>query len=514
MAKGPADAKKREEDWKKKLLLEEMANRNLLKRPLGLKLRSPEFALQNKILDDPARFKALNATRRAAKSETEVRAHIECALKYPWSKQIYMGITRESVAEICWDVFKRLDEEVGLNLKFNNADYVITFPNHSKIRLFGADVSHHEIRKVLGQKVRKVSIDEAGSFNVDIEMMVKKSIRPTLIDLQPFSWLTLLGTCENIPNTYFEKVTMGLDHDINWKVYRWNSYDNPFIKDNWDIEIRELMKNNPEVIHSSWFKTHYLNEWVADQDLLVIPINPSHIVEEVPDGSWFHVLGVDLGYNDDTAFSICCYSEDSPVAYCVYVEKSKEMDFTQVATRIKQLVKLYDVGKIVVDGANKQGLEEMRRRHKLPLQAVEKTTNGPGNFKVTALRMLKDDILTGNLKLIRGQTEPIIKEWGSLQFKDKRKDKEDPRCANHASDATLYAVMSCLNYGYEKPEERLSSQTEAYMEKEEEKEAEAMAKFNRKNSRFVGVEDDYDWGDSAEDSEEPQDIVKDVLGGW
>lgn len=460
-------------EWQQRSLIEEIAKRNLVKKPLGKSLRAPEFTIQNQILDDPARFKALNATRRAAKSETEVRSHIEVAMKYPWSKQIYMGITRESVAEICWDVFKRLDEECGIGMKFNNADYVATFPNNSKVRLFGADVSHYEMRKVLGQKVRKVSVDEAGSFNVDLENMVKKVIRPTLIDLAPYSWLTLLGTCENIPNTYFERVTSGLDLEVKWKIYRWSTMENPFLRKQWIDEISELTTNNPNVVNASWFKTHYLNEWCTDDNLLIIPVTQIKIVDELPEGDWNHVLGIDLGYNDDTAFSVLAYSENSPNVYCVDVFKSKEMDFTDVAERTKLLMRKYDLAKITIDGANKQGVEELRRRHGLPLHSAIKSV-GHGNFKSTALRLLRDDIICGNFRILRGAADDLLAEWGSLQWADKMKIKEDIRCANHASDATLYGALECFHWAYTAPEARVGKDTDEFMNKIEEKEAEEM----------------------------------------
>ena len=165
--------------------------------------RDPDFVKQNEVLDSRgSRWKALNCSRRSGKSHTEARDHIEICLEYPKSRTIYMGLTLDSVTEIIWDVFKELNEAHKLGLKFNNSKKIIFYPNGSRTRLFGLDASHRQMAKVLGQKLRKVSIDEAGSITVDLEEFCFQKLRPALSDLAPLSWLTLLGTCETIPNTY------------------------------------------------------------------------------------------------------------------------------------------------------------------------------------------------------------------------------------------------------------------------------------------------------------------------
>ena len=414
-------------------------------------LRSNEFVKQNTVLDDrESRFKAINTTRRGAKSTTEALDHVEICLKYPNSRTVYFGLTIGSVREIIWDVFKGLNEKHTLNLTFNETDSIVKFPNGSRVRLFGLDSSPRELAKILGQKLRKVSIDEAGSMNIDLESFVNQKLRPALSDLRPESWITLLGTCENIPNTYFEKVTTGKDKTIDWSIHRWTTYDNPFMKEQWTAEINEMTAKNPDIVKASWFRTHYLNEWCSDDDLLIIPYLKMQWIEHLPLArDWYYVLGVDLGFNDASSYSVVAASHEVKSAFVVQSFKKTEQDFTDVANEIKLLKEKFPLTRIVVDGANKQGIEEMKHRMGLPeIEIAEKLG------KAIYLRLLKDDVITGALKFIEGSCEQLELEWASLQWLQVRgeiKEVEDPRCQNHCSDSALYAWRQTYSYMAELP---------------------------------------------------------------
>lgn len=401
-------------------------------------IRTEGFDKQNEILEDKeSRFKALNATRRAAKSNTEARDHIEICETYPKSRTIYMGLTLDSVTEIIWDVFKDINTEFRLGLKFNNSKKIIFYPNGSRTRLFGLDASHRQMAKILGQKLRKVSIDEAGSITINLEEFCFQKIRPALIDLAPLSWLTLLGTCENIPNTYFQKVTEGNCINFNWKIYKWSALDNPFMKKQWEAEIEDITKNNPNALETSSFKTHYLNQWCSDDDLLIIPASKMKFIDKLPDlgrgKEWHYMLGVDLGYNDATAFTLIAFNWNYKAAVVCMTFKIVEQDFTDVAEVINKIKSDYNVTHIVIDGANKQGVEEIKKRHNLhEIEIAEKLG------KPTYLRLLKDEVISEKIEFLKDSCSDLENEWRGLQWKDKFKLAEDPRCQNHLSDSTLY----------------------------------------------------------------------------
>jgi len=449
--------------------MEELAKRKLqrLRKP---ELRDQQFLVQNRFLDDRKanRFRAANCTRRAGKSIGNALDDFEIALQYPGSRIITGGLTLGSIVNIMWDEYLALDEKHKIGVKTNVVERLIRFPNGSRIQLFGVDSNEKQMRKTLGQKLRKASFDECGSMTVNMKRLCYQMIMPALADLRPYSWLSLLGTCENIPRTFFEDVTEGRENFVKWSVHKWTAYDNPHMKEQWTAEINEMIERNPSVVETSLFKTHYLNQWVTDDNLQIIPMKNSFIAE-LPSEKFMYILGVDLGSNDDTAFSIIATNHNLPTAYVVKTFKAPGMDFTDVANTIHNMRQSFDFVAMQVDGANKQGVEELRNRHNLPLEAAQKA---PG-YKPILLRQLKDDLIQGRFKLCPG-TEDLQQEWSQLQWKNEMQIEEDPRCANHLSDATLYAWQKARHYIYSPPEKKLDINSQEYMDEMERQEAAAI----------------------------------------
>jgi hypothetical protein len=437
------------------------------------------FPKQKEILLDESRFQLWNCTRRGAKSNTAARAHGKTAYECEGSESLYMALTLDSAKAILWSVMEEiLDEKKIKHVPYKQPGiFEIESKNAtsrsqwSKVRFFGVDASYREMRKILGRKIKRVSIDEAGSVTVDVDTLVYQMIKPALIDLD--GSLTMLGTCENIPGTFFERELKGkgLMSSI-WKRHIWTTYENPYMAKKWDAEIKEIMTANPLAVNASWFKTHYLNEWCADDDLLIIKHSEAiNEATKLPSGEIFYCLGVDLGFNDASSFTVCAYSRNDPNLYVVESFKLSGMDFTDVANTIKRIQGSYDFYRIIVDGAAKQGVEELKNRHGIPLVNAEKAD------KATFLRMLADDYKQGRIKVFKDQSQQLIQEQSQLMW-IKDSDKEDPRCENHCNDSLLYAWRECRNYLF-KPEVSKWTSESDQMKEQELREAQEMLQMQQ-----------------------------------
>ncbi len=441
-------------------------------------IKKVAFEKQLNYIMDPSRFRAMKCTRRAGKSNSNVLDDFRIAEMYPESKMVYGALTLDSAEEIAWDIYLEFAEKFKINLKANKAKRTFTWPNGSRVRFFGLDSSEKQMRKLLGQKLRKASIDEAGSITVDMNRVCFQMLMPALADLRPYSYLSLLGTCENIPNTFFEKVTEGRENTVNWSNHAWTAYDNPHIAVQWNDEINDLKAANPLVVEASWFRTHYLNEWCTDDELRIILYDDENVVESLPENKkWYHILGVDLGYNDATSFTVVSFSYDDPNVYFTKSYKDIQMDFTDTANEIKNLQAKYDFVHYIVDGANKQGVEEIKNRHGIPLEAAEKSD------KATYLRLMRDYLVTKNAMIVDNACDDLKSEWDALQWKNEEKKDEDPRCQNHCSDSALYAWRKARHYLFTPKEQEPPRTSESYMKKAEMKEAREMQKRHKaKNS--------------------------------
>jgi hypothetical protein len=151
---------------------------------------------------------------------------------------------------------------------------------------------------------------------------------------------------------------------------------------------------------------------------------------------------VDLGYEDATAFSLCAYNEYDKKMYVVKTYKQSKMDVTDVAEKTKEFTKDYKIHKYIIDGANKQAVEEIKRRHGIPFEAAEKTG------KVDFIEIMNSELIQGNVQVVAsGDQGGLCDEWLSLVWDEKSaKREENAACPNHIADATLYAWRYC--YGY------------------------------------------------------------------
>lgn len=437
-------------------------------------LRDPIFEAQNKAIDDPCRLKAYNCTRRAGKTLAIVIDFMESASNLPNTKYLYMALTIDSARGICWDELKEYNNKHNLGFKPNEARSELRHPSGSLIKLAGADCSEKQMRKILGQKYKKVAIDEAGSFTINMTRLVYQMIEPTLID--QMGTLILLGTCENIPNTFFEQVTEGKEK--GWSVHKWTAAENPHVRENFLQQIENILERNPLAKDASWFKTHYLNQWCTDDELLIVSVSDHNICKELPDivknSRWSYVLGVDIGYNDANAFTITAFNKYNRNVYFIKSFKEAGLDFTGVSKIITKLQKDYPFFRIVIDGANKQGVMELRNRWHLPLQSAEKTG------KATYLRLLRDDFIESKAKMIKGECNELETEWSQLIWVDENKEKEDPRCQNHCSDSALYSWREAKHYVAKDPPHEPSINSDEFMNREEEREAKEMLKQLKK----------------------------------
>jgi hypothetical protein len=237
---------------------------------------------------------------------------------------------------------------------------------------------------------------------------------------------------------------MGLER--GWKTFKWTAADNPFMKVQWDKEIQFLKENKPNIEETPMFRRMYLNEWYIDEQGLIYKFDPKrNTTNTLPDEDWNYILGIDLGYNDATAMVVCAYSHHDSNLYVVETFSKTQMIVSDVADKIRILDNKYHFVTMVVDGSSKQAVEEIRKRHQLPLIIAEKQS------KREYIELLNSDLITSNIKLLPNTT-PLSDEWKVLIWDEQKlklgKYIEHAGQPNHLSDAFLYAWRWSYNYAH------------------------------------------------------------------
>lgn len=410
--------------------------------------RSLCFDKQEAVINDPHRLKAVFTTRRGSKSYTDGIYMLKEAMELDGCNVLYLGLTRLSAKGIIWkDVLKHIDNRANLNVRFNETELTATTRNGSVIYVAGVDVDENERKKLFGRKYKLVVIDEAALFGIDLRDLVYVVLRPALADMR--GTIVLSGMASDITRGLFYDITTRAEP--GWSLHQWTAHDNPHVAEQWAEELDFIAKQQPHLLGTARFRQAYLNEWVVDEDKLVYRFKEgrntfTELPKHLNPGGWVYVLGVDTGWEDDNAFVLGAFHENDPAFYILEVFAKPKMTFDEVTAKINEFLssETRRPAKVIIDGANKQGVESMRQRSAIPFEYADKAD------KATFIEIMNGDFVQGFIKIHASCTD-YISELTSLIWKNDGgvivlPKKEEPRLPNHRCDAALYAWRNGYHY--------------------------------------------------------------------
>lgn len=440
------------------------------------KFRLSLFNKQQELLNDPSPLKAVVCSRRAGKSHVLGGALIETAYLNPGVSCAYVALTRASAKRIIWRHLKNECRRLKINAKFNNSELTITLDNDSVIYIFGAS-DEDDIEKLRGDKYKLVVIDEAGSFKSHLAELVDEAIEPALIDLH--GTLILAGTPNSSCAGFFFDVTT--KKELGYSVHHWTLLDNPHIP-----HAKQWLENR--MARKGWTKDHpvYLREWCglwvrSDESRVYKFSREKNVYKGATPANLRFILGIDLGFEDKTAFVVVGYNEEHPHVFVPYTYARSKMLISDIETTTKNLIQEFGgFDSIVMDtgGLGKTVCEEIRKRTLLPIKAAEKTQ------KADNIELCNSDMCASKILVHEDQTD-FMEEMELLQWDLDVKSKrvEDPRFENHKCDAFLYAYREARHYLFVPKKEGPKPGTDEYFkELEKEMEVKLVQEFEKKQS--------------------------------
>jgi phage terminase large subunit len=233
---------------------------------------------------------------------------------------------------------------------------------------------------------------------------------------------------------------------------------------------------------------------VVDEDKLVYKFNEAKntaggLPNNVQASGWTYILGVDTGWEDDNAFVLSAFHDNLPELYIVRTFNKNKMTFNQVVEKINEFMShpTEMPSKVIIDGANKQGVESMRVRSRIPFEYADKRD------KATFIELLNGDFATGRVK-INAECRELISELKALIWKTDggiivQPKKEEPRLPNHLCDAMLYAWRNGYHYHWSKLEKPLVKYSNEWYKKQ------ADDQWDREREHLEKIDgvNDYAW---------------------
>lgn len=425
------------------------------------------FAAQRKLKEDTNKRKIAVCSRRAGKTTVAVDALIEAALQTP-AQYPYIALTRESAKRIAWGMFEDLLERYNVSHKANESDLSFKLDNKSIIFLYGAD-QKDLISRLRGPKYGMAVIDEGQSFRPTLlNDLVYSVLDAGLQDLNGPLWL--LGTPGPVCVGDFYEWSVGKKKGFS--SHHWTVKDNPHLDG--EAIIKRVMETNGWELDNPTLQREWMGLWVEDPESRLFKFTEENIVDTIPEFPDPHyIIGIDWGHHDATAFSVVMYSEDSPNAYVVHSEAHEEMLITDAAERIKALKEKYRQAILVADtgGLGKSITEEVKARTHLHIKPAEKKD------KATFIKVMNDSFRQQRL-FVYDKCVDLIHQLRTTQIADdglENRSQPFDEC-----DASIYSFREAKHYIYEPKPKRISVDSEEFMRRQEELEAEQLKQANEK----------------------------------
>lgn len=433
------------------------------------------FLEQADAMDDPASHRLWQCDRRAGKTTTAV-CEFYSEGKQRDSEYAYIALTQKSAKRIAWRMLRQLNVRYDCRARLYEQEHRVLLPSGSILSLYGADRPGWS-DLIYGQRLRRVYIDEAAFFSIDLNQLIMDVLDPCVADEE--GTITLMSRPGHVNAGFFYDIAHGKIG--GWSVKKWSWRDNPHVAPQIQKRIDQQLKERPELINNPSFRRNWYNEWAVSRGahVYLIDVDSCAITEWKAQPADQYVLGIDLGWYDHTAFSLISWSPAHDKVIELESYREREMLLDKVAARIRMYMDEYQPLYIVGDPGRRQAFEELRQRYDLPISPAEKSD------KLHWIDMINTDFAAGKIAILNAHSSPHVEEMLDLTWEKRPSNKriESPSCANDASDAFLYAFRYARHYLHKPQKEAPTLGTPEYWAEQENKiehEQEEYYRYGRK----------------------------------
>lgn len=452
------------------------------------------------------KYISIRCPRRSGKSFGATSLALWYGEKFPGSRILIISLTLKSTRENYWSgapggIFKQ-SHDYDLNFKYNHTDSVWLHENGSRGRLAGAE-TRADIEYLRGAAAEAdiAIVDEGKSFAPDLlRELIDDVLEPGLMTRDGI--LVFAGTPGSIPlgpfyeataeeartkNEDGEDVPTCIPYELQdaplyekipsrkdvWLLHTWTLQDNLKKPHQWARALKIKAKNKWADDHPTW-RREYQGLWVTDATDLVYAwsacraagkdvtwtpdpaaTNPSGLPEEL--GPWHFILGLDIGYVDESAFVLAAYSETIKELRHVYDFKKSEMLVDDFIEKVLEVIEIYGLPDAIVADTGGAGakmlIETINARYGLAIIPAEKKD------KQAHFELINSEFHSEKIKIQPGTD--LAHELAGLQWDLSKNSKmilarlgrlvEDPSCPNHLCDALLYLYRYSYHFWSEQP---------------------------------------------------------------
>ena len=434
------------------------------------------FAQQRGILDAGDAWEAILCTRRAGKTHALGARRIQSLLANPKVPNLYVTLTQEHSMGNLANYLTNANKQWDLGLKWR--DNKLYHPKGGYIWLAGCK-DKREAEKFRGYKFSDVTIDEAGTHRDEVlRWLIYDVLSAALTDVG--APLRLSGTPGPVPTGLFWALSTGEDPEtVRWPTRAWSLFDNPHHSWHRNPDLARIYRETRLRIseaHPTWVR-EYKGLWCLDSSVLIYYIDPALNLFDgtLPQfGMRRTTMGVDVGYDDSTAFVVCTSIWGQPKVYTRYANGDSGMKPDAIAGEIKRLVKDYGVQELYMDtGGLAKGYQAiLQQDYGIPIGRAEKQE------KAANIVRMQGNLQNGELVVDASRCRQLVDEANTVVW-DKHRKNHREGMSDHCLDAWNYAYRPHLHQRTPpKPEESHGDRVNREMK------AQALAKAQPKKKSF------------------------------
>lgn len=372
-----------------------------------------------------------HAARRSGKSAGNVRRLIRKAPRFPDGLSFFGAKDVKTCKRIIGPTVREVSRDYNLGFRWDGQDNAFVAPNGYRIWLIGLS-EEGEADKLRGAAHGLVEgvIDECSTIpDETLKYAVLDCALPALGENE--GRLALSGTPGALMQGFF------YDQCQARKNFHWDPRDNPFLKVPGQRYLEQALKNNPGW---TWltptFMREYLGLWCEDVDALIYSYLAARnlIYDGFPEGRT--ILGVDVGFEDGNGYCVTrSQPPNNPEIHVLRCYEKRHQKLPAMAAEIETLRRHYSCNYIFIDeGNNGKMVSQTLNEMGIPCMAT------PKGLKRPRIEVVRGGLAAGTIKVVRGQCDTLVGEWGMLPWNEKRTDA-DERYSNECSDAAIYSIL-------------------------------------------------------------------------
>ncbi len=502
-----------------KALLQESARRNKFADAVD-EAATRLFPQQRAIYESKAKRVLLKAGRRSGKTYTAQSVVTRAGSRNPGAVvPVCQRTLTCAAARTFWSALIAFDAEFKLGMEFRHTAKEAILPNNARIQMFGVDTLELA-DKLRGEPYPVVFIDECGTYRSHVlKYLVDDVLTPSMID---YDGAIYSGGTPGLvkKGTWYE-----MCHASAWEQHHWTLLDNPELGKKayqrtleWRREwLKDYILSKEWLPSSEWkdrapedviaackhptFLREYLGQWVDSSGDQMYEFGPRNILSRLPAADpkrpWRYGLGIDLGYEDPTAFVVSATRPNDPLIYGVMSYAESKLIPSTIAAHIDRLKTQFGRFSFVVGdtgGAGKLAVEEMNQKYGTNILPAQKTG------KRVFVEHVNGEMRSGRIVLVESGNQALIEDLYNLPWNEDKTDAAENH-ADHIPDALLYSARQWLNtrVGWGEREAARPGSEEWLRLQREEEEAfiERLVLADARAERYAAGEDP-DFGDEEE----------------